>query len=138
MAKVGIKAGAAWIEGLAKVFGEEGSKELGEGGKDAGNIIDKAAPNAAENTINTGKNVVYRSVDETGKVQYVGMTKNLERRAGDQLADKGIQIKAIPGLSNLSRADARAAEQALIEKHGIGAGLHITQHQQHCRIKSNL
>lgn len=54
-----------------------------------------------------------------GEVQYVGITKNLEQRAARHLASKGISIDAVPGLSNLSRADARAVEQALIEAHGL-------------------
>jgi RHS repeat-associated protein len=66
-----------------------------------------------------GSNLVYRSVDATGAVKYVGITNNLERRAAQHLGKKGIAIDAIPGLSNLSRADARAVEQVLIEKHGL-------------------
>jgi RHS repeat-associated protein len=63
-------------------------------------------------------NVVYRSVSAAGEVQYVGITNNLARRAAEQLADKGIQIEKLMG--DLSRSDARAVEQALIEIHGLG------------------
>jgi hypothetical protein len=66
-----------------------------------------------------GGNFVYRALDESGNVLYVGMTNDLKRRAAEQAADKGIDIEAIDGLENLSRYDARAAEQALIEYHGL-------------------
>ncbi len=66
-----------------------------------------------------GENLVYRSVNAVGQVNYIGITGNLERRAAEQLAGKGIIIQAIPGLQNLSRADVRAVEQALIEYHGL-------------------
>jgi filamentous hemagglutinin len=36
------------------------------------------------------------------------------------MAQKGISIDAIPGLTNLSRADARSVEQVLIEQYGLG------------------
>ena len=48
-------------------------------------------------------------------------TKNIEARVAAHLAQKGISVDAIPGLSNISRADARAVEQVLIEHHGLGA-----------------
>lgn len=65
--------------------------------------------------------VVYQSV-KTGEnaVQYVGITNNLSRRALEHLAEKGIQIEQIQKLGQLSRADARAVEQALIEIHKLG------------------
>lgn len=72
------------------------------------------------NSVNTGSNIVYQSIDEAGNVQYVGITNNLERRAAEHLGSKGIEIDAIPGLQNLSRADARAVEQVLIENYGLG------------------
>ena len=64
--------------------------------------------------------VVYRSVNAAGQVQYVGITRNLEVRAAAHLAEKGIEIAPIPGLLNLSRADARAVEQVLINIYGLG------------------
>ncbi len=54
-----------------------------------------------------------------GEVDYVGVTGNIRRRAAEQFRLKGIEIRKIPGLSNLTRADARAVEQALIEFHGL-------------------
>jgi len=65
--------------------------------------------------------VVYQSV-KTGEnaVQYVGITNNLSRRALEHLAEKGIKIEQIQKLGELSRGDARAVEQALIEIHKLG------------------
>lgn len=65
-----------------------------------------------------GGNVVYHSVVD-GRTIYIGITNNLERRAAEHLGSKGIVISGIPGLTNLSRADARAVEQVLIEFHGL-------------------
>ena len=53
-----------------------------------------------------------------GEVQYVGITNNLARRAAEHLSSSGIQIEKLMG--GLSRTDARAVEQALIEIHGLG------------------
>ena len=64
----------------------------------------------------TGANVVYHSV-EGGVTKYVGITNDLARRAAEQLTAKGIKIE--PLMKNLSREDARAVEQALIEIHGL-------------------
>ncbi|GAB5411026.1 MAG: hypothetical protein ChlgKO_01400 [Chlamydiales bacterium] len=65
--------------------------------------------------------MVYRSVDpKTGKTQYVGITNNIDRRAAQHLKKKGIRIKPIPGMKNLSKTQARGVEQALIEHHGLG------------------
>ncbi|MHB1003550.1 MAG: GIY-YIG nuclease family protein [Thermoleophilia bacterium] len=62
---------------------------------------------------------VYRSFDEAGNVNYVGITNNMERRAGEQLRERGIDIESIPGLTDLPRSDARSVEQALIKHHGL-------------------
>jgi len=77
-----------------------------------------AVPDAGVAAQSVG-NIVYRALNASGDVEYVGITGNLERRAAEQLAGKGILIRAIPGLENLSRAEARAVEQVLIEKHGL-------------------
>ncbi|WP_189493953.1 polymorphic toxin-type HINT domain-containing protein, partial [Formosimonas limnophila] len=62
---------------------------------------------------------VYTSTNPvTGATQYVGITNNLARREAEHLASKGIRID--PLLQNLSRSDARAVEQALIEINGLG------------------
>jgi RHS repeat-associated protein len=68
-----------------------------------------------------GKTLVYQSIDSvTGKVNYVGITDNIVNRAAQHAASKGIKITSIPGLSKLSRADAKAVEQVLIEHHKLG------------------
>ena len=72
-------------------------------------------------SLNTGKVGVYRSINpSTGEVQYIGITESYEARAAAHLREKGIQIEKIGGLENLSRQDARAVEQVLIEYYGLG------------------
>ena len=62
-----------------------------------------------------GPTSVYRSVNEAGDVQYVGITNNLGRRATEHAGR--FRIQEVVG--GLSRADARAVEQAPIEQHGL-------------------
>jgi hypothetical protein len=61
-------------------------------------------------------NVVYRSVED-GVTQYVGITNNFLRRSMEHSGRFNIQ--RIPGLGKLSRFDARAVEQVLIEKYQL-------------------
>jgi len=63
---------------------------------------------------------VYRAISAEGEVTYVGITNSMERRAAQQFAQKGIENEGFEGLSNFSRADAKAVEQVLIEFHGLG------------------
>lgn len=79
----------------------------------------EALADGAGQAINTGSTAVYRSVNAAGDVQYVGITNNLARRAGEHAGR--FAIEEIPGLSNLSRADAKAVEQVLIETHGLAS-----------------
>ena len=60
---------------------------------------------------------VYRSLNAQGEVQYVGQTNNIARRAAEHLREKGIRIDELIG--GLSRKEAKAVEQALIEIHGL-------------------
>lgn len=60
---------------------------------------------------------VYRSVNAAGEVQYVGITNNFLRRAVEHSGK--FLIERIPGLSRLTRFQARAVEQCLIEYHGL-------------------
>ncbi len=60
---------------------------------------------------------VYISLDSSGKVQYAGITNDVARRAVEHLRQKGFRIREL--LDSLSREDARAVEQALIEIHGL-------------------
>jgi RHS repeat-associated protein len=67
-----------------------------------------------------GTNVVYQSANAAGEVNYVGITNNMARRAAEHLnSPRALTVNPIPGLQNLSRADARAVEQVLIETHGL-------------------
>ncbi|WP_052519369.1 hypothetical protein [Archangium violaceum] len=67
----------------------------------------------------SGTTSVYISKNEvTGDVQYAGITDDIARRGAEQLRQKGIRIEEF--MKNLSREDARAVEQALIEIHGLG------------------
>lgn len=80
----------------------------------AAKLAAKGATQAVE-----GGTVVYQSVNASGSVQYVGITNNLARRAAEHLRSKGIQVAQVRGLGSLSRIDARAVEQALINVHGL-------------------
>lgn len=62
------------------------------------------------------KYFVYLARGKKG-VEYVGITNNIARRALEQYRSKGIDIRPI--LNNLSKADARAVEQVLIEVHKL-------------------
>jgi RHS repeat-associated protein len=69
----------------------------------------------------SGNVLVYRSVNmRTGEVQYVGITDSFARRAAEHLASKGIAIQEVKNLGSLTRYDARAVEQALIQYYGLG------------------
>jgi filamentous hemagglutinin len=61
---------------------------------------------------------VYQLV-ENGVTKYIGMTNDFLRRAGEHLTSRNWTISPIQGLENLSRTDARAVEQVLIENYGI-------------------
>ena len=78
--------------------------------------ITASATTAVE--VSTGANVVYRLL-ENGTTRYVGITNDFFRRAGEHL-ERGWSITPIQGLENLSRIDARAVEQTLIEYYGLG------------------
>jgi hypothetical protein len=69
---------------------------------------------------NTGINTVYHVVQE-GKTIYVGITQNFAQRAAYWSNTNGWKPEPIDGLfENLSRFDARAVEQVLIEQYGLG------------------
>ena len=72
----------------------------------------------ASTEIGTGSTAVYQSVNAASEVQYVGITNNLARRAAEHAARFAIQ--RIAGLSNLTRVDAKAVEQVLIEYFQLG------------------
>jgi RHS repeat-associated protein len=62
--------------------------------------------------------IVYLSRNGEGVVQYIGITKNLVARSAAHLRQKGIVIEEL--ITGLSRADARAVEQVLIERFSLG------------------
>lgn len=66
-----------------------------------------------------GKTCVY-SCEVGGVTRYVGITDDIVKRGQAHMREKGIAIRRIPGLSKLSRVDARAVEQTLINYHGLG------------------
>ncbi len=82
-------------------------------------VIGSALPPAVPESVE--KNIfVYKSTNrETGEVDYVGITNNFERRASEHLREKGIRIRLVDNLPPLSRADAKAVEQTLIELHKL-------------------
>ncbi|NCB19980.1 MAG: hypothetical protein EOM61_10225, partial [Bacteroidia bacterium] len=111
--------------GLSVLGGEMAFAKIGAWiGKGISALRTSGAAKAAEagvevgaNAAKTGGNIVYHSV-EAGVTQYVGITNNLARRAAEHLGTKGIKIE--PLMQGLTRSDARAVEQALIEIHGLG------------------
>jgi len=72
-------------------------------------------------TIEIANVIIYQSFNPiTDEVNYVGITNNLPRRFIEQARDKGIQIEQIRNIPQLTRSDAHAVEQALIDFHGLG------------------
>jgi RHS repeat-associated protein len=113
---LGELAGDAGVGCLSGLAGFGAGKLAAALGRAAAGAIGKALSSGANNL---GQNTVYRSFNAAGEVNYVGITNNLTRRAAEQLRGKGIEIDSVPGLTNLSRSDARAVEQAVIELHGL-------------------
>ena len=72
---------------------------------------------ASRAEITTGDTLVYRSFNAASETQYVGITDSFARREAQHASR--FFIDRINGLSNLSRADARAVEQVLIEHYGL-------------------
>jgi len=68
--------------------------------------------------IQAGAHTVYRYV-EGGVTKYVGISNNFARRAAEHFTQREWNIERIPGLGNLSKSDARAVEQVLIEHYGL-------------------
>jgi predicted GIY-YIG superfamily endonuclease len=60
---------------------------------------------------------VYQATKD-GKVTYVGITDNISRRTAEHSKNTRF-IREIEGFENLTRSQARAIEQALIEKYGL-------------------
>lgn len=81
----------------------------------------RAIENATESASASigGKTCVYSCVVD-GTTRYVGITDDIARRGAEHLRTKAIRIEQIDGLDNLSRADAKAVEQTLINYYGLG------------------
>ena len=79
-----------------------------------------AAESGARAVAVPGKTSVYISVADDGTVQYVGITDSFAARQAAHQSQKGINIEPIAGLENISRYDARAVEQVLIETYKLG------------------
>ena len=77
------------------------------------------AQDAAEVASIGGQTCVYNCVVD-GVTRYVGITDDIVKRGQAHLREKGIVIDRIEGLQNLSRTDARAVEQTLIDYYGLG------------------
>jgi hypothetical protein len=112
-----VEAGGAIVGGgpLTTAIGS------GKAATAAGSVCSAAcADGDCTNEINTGTNVVYQSV-QNGIPRYIGITNNFARRAGEHYYSKTrpLDIEPIPGLDKLSRYDARAVEQALIENYKL-------------------
>ncbi len=73
------------------------------------------------NNCNLPSNSVYWSLGKDGQALYVGITNDIQRRAAEHLLETGMKIRQIDGLTGLTRYDARAVEQALIEKFGFAS-----------------
>ena len=101
------KKGTIWYR-LESFFAVQGLMMIPAAAIEEGAAIGAAA---------ISENVVYHSIEE-GATVYVGITNNLARRAAEHLAGKGINIQ--PLLQGLTRSDARAVEQALIQINGLG------------------
>jgi len=68
----------------------------------------------AAKRIDTGVSV-YRGVDEAGEVVYYGISNDVPRRARQhKYARRGFQVESLDDLEGLTRAEARAVEQALL------------------------
>jgi hypothetical protein len=111
------QAGLKWA-----AVGEVGSVALSAEGAFiialAPGAVAMSAQGPGSGNSSSGQTSVYTSRDPvTKEVRYVGITNELARRMLEHLRSKGIRINKLMG--NLSREDARAVEQALIEIHGL-------------------
>jgi len=116
-----VEAGTA-VEGANLACGGDlCASEVQDASQAAQEVLPAVENQASQitNTINTGTNTVYRYI-QNGVTKYVGITNDFERRAGEWDRARGWQIEPFPGLKeNLSRFDARAVEQVLIEQTGL-------------------
>lgn len=67
-----------------------------------------------------GKTCVY-TCEIDGVTRYVGITDDILRRGAEHFRQRGLVIEEFEGLQSLTRTDARAVEQVLINYHGLGS-----------------
>jgi RHS repeat-associated protein len=112
-------AGAA--ESANVVCGGDMCTGEAQGASRAAQAVIPAAENAASQvltSINTGSNVVYKYM-ANGLTKYYGIINDFARRASEHFNARNWTIEPIEGLENLSRYDARAVEQVLIQNVGL-------------------
>jgi filamentous hemagglutinin len=121
-ASIGLVPGAGDVFAVAM---RESRTLLKEGkAQEAGDVLEDLATyvsdaKAADAVASVGgKTCVYNCVID-GVTRYVGITDDIVKRGQAHLREKGIVITKIRGLDNISRADARAVEQTLIDYHGL-------------------
>ena len=76
---------------------------------------------ATKGALQPGATTAYVARNESGEVIYVGITDNFVVRATTHTRERGLSIQAIDGLTGIARTEARAIEQALIERFGLGS-----------------
>lgn len=108
---------AAWGDALINIGATAGAGGLLQTGRSFAELSGGSSGSIAPQA---GKTTVYQSLNSAGEVQYIGITDDLAARAAAHASQKGISIQPIPGLQNISRSDARAVEQVLIETFGLG------------------
>ncbi|WP_231919488.1 GIY-YIG nuclease family protein [Simkania negevensis] len=102
---------AAGVRAVTKGKGAGPIAAAAAGTAIVGSTLNPVVPQSVEQPI-----TVYRAFNEvTGEVSYVGITNDFARRFGEHLREKGILIREMDQLPPLSRQDARAVEQTLIE-----------------------
>ena len=124
-AELGIEVVSVTVLSKAKILdeiAEQAAIILQKAGLDdkAAEIYNKIkASGGTTSVVVDGKTCVYSCVVD-GQTRYVGITDDVQRRGREHMKSKGIEIEQIDGLDNLSRDDARAVEQALIHRYGLG------------------
>ncbi|MDO9417159.1 hypothetical protein [Pararhizobium sp.] len=122
------EAAYAEVTGVQTVFAiggtaVAGGKRLLDEAVDAIDLSVRKAANSealiAANTVDIGGNTCVYICVVDGVTRYVGITDDVMRRGAEHMSKTRIEIETIPGLSNLSRADARAVEQMLIHYYGL-------------------
>lgn len=123
----GVKTGVEVADTVTAVLGAGGliksvikSPGLIKSIFNKGDDLAAVGPKAAGEAVSIGgRTCVYSCVVE-GVTRYVGITDDIVKRGQAHLREKGIVITKVRGLEGLSRADARAVEQTLIDFHGLG------------------